>query len=152
MKHLLIVYASQTCRTLQMALAALRGAKQLADEVEVRFEHGLHANIDDLLWCDGLLLATPENFGYMAGAMKDFLDRTYYPAQGKIEGLPFAVLISAGNDGSGALTAIERIARGYPLTRVIEPIIAKGELDDAVLARCEEMGQTMAAGIAYGVF
>ena len=152
MKHLLIVYASQTCRTLQMALAALRGAKQLANEVEVRFEHGLHANIDDLLWCDGLLLATPENFGYMAGAMKDFLDRTYYPAQGKVEGLPFAVLISAGNDGSGALTAIERIARGYPLTRVIEPIIAKGELDDAVLARCEEMGQTMAAGIAYGVF
>ena len=152
MKHLLIVYASQTCRTLQMALAALRGAKQLADEVEVRFEHGLHANIDDLLWCDGLLLATPENFGYMAGAMKDFLDRTYYLAQGKVEGLPFAVLISAGNDGSGALTAIERIARGYPLTRVIEPIIAKGELDDAVLARCEEMGQTMAAGIAYGVF
>lgn len=152
MKHLLIVYASQTCRTLQMALAALRGAKQLADEVEVRFEHGLHANIDDLLWCDGLLLATPENFGYMAGAMKDFLDRTYYPAQGKVEGLPFAVLISAGNDGSGALTAIERIARGYPLTRVIEPIMAKGELDAAVLARCEEMGQTMAAGIAYGVF
>lgn len=152
MKHLLIVYASQTCRTLQMALAALRGAKQLADEVEVRFEHGLHANIDDLLWCDGLLLATPENFGYMAGAMKDFLDRTYYPAQGKVEGLPYAVLISAGNDGSGALTAIERIARGYPLTRVIEPIIAKGELDDAVLARCEEMGQTMAAGIAYGMF
>lgn len=152
MKHLLIVYASQTRRTLQMALAALRGAKQLADEVEVRFEHGLHANIDDLLWCDGLLLATPENFGYMAGAMKDFLDRTYYPAQGKVEGLPFAVLISAGNDGSGALTSIERIARGYPLTRVIEPIIAKGELDAAVLARCEEMGQTMAAGIAYGVF
>lgn len=152
MKHLLIVYASQTCRTLQMALAALRGAKQLADEVEVRFEHGLHANIDDLLWCDGLLLATPENFGYMAGAIKDFLDRTYYPAQGKVEGLPFAVLISAGNDGSGALNAIERIARGYPLTRVIEPIIAKGELDEVVLARCEEMGQTMAAGIAYGVF
>lgn len=152
MKHLLIVYASQTCRTLQMALAALRGARQLADEVEVRLEHGLHANIDDLLWCDGLLLATPENFGYMAGAMKDFLDRTYYPAQGKVEGLPYAVLISAGNDGSGALAAIERIARGYPLTRVIEPIIAKGELDDAVLARCEEMGQTMAAGIAYGVF
>lgn len=152
MKHLLIVYASQTCRTLQMALAALRGAKQLADEVEVRFEHGLHANIDDLLWCDGLLLATPENFGYMAGAMKDFLDRTYYPAQGKVEGLPYAVLISAGNDGSGALTAIERIARGYPLTRVIEPIIAKGELDDSVLARCEELGQTMAAGIAYGMF
>ena len=152
MKHLLIVYASQTGHALQMALAALRGAKQLADEVEIRFEHGLRANIDDLLWCHGLLLATPENFGYMAGAMKDFLDRTYYPAQGKVEGLPFAVMISAGNDGSGALNAIERIARGYPLTRVIEPIIAKGELTAEVLARCEEMGQTMAAGVAYGVF
>lgn len=152
MKHLLIVYASQTGHALRMAQAARQGALVLADEVEVRIEHGLRAGLDELLWCHGLLLATPENFGYMAGALKDFLDRTYYPAQGKVEGLPFAVMISAGNDGSGALTAIERIARGYPLNRVIEPIIAKGELTDEALARCFDMGQTMAAGIAYGVF
>lgn len=152
MKHLLIVYASQTGHALRMALAAYRGARELADEVEIRFEHGLRANLDDLLWCNGLLLATPENFGYMAGALKDFLDRTYYPAQGKVEGLPFAVMISAGNDGSGALSAIERIARGYPLNRAVEPIIAKGELTDEALARCFDMGQTMAAGIAYGMF
>ena len=88
----------------------------------------------------------------MAGALKDFLDRTYYPAQGKVEGLPFAVMVSAGNDGSGALTAIERIARGYPLQRAIEPIVAKGELTDDALQRCFDMGQTMAAGIAYGMF
>jgi len=151
-KHLLIVYASQTGHALRMAQAARQGALVLADEVEVRIEHGLRAGLDELLWCHGLLLATPENFGYMAGALKDFFDRTFYPAQGLVEGLPFAVMISAGNDGSGALTAIERIARGYPLQRVIEPVIAKGELTDEALARCFDMGQTMAAGIAYGMF
>ena len=112
----------------------------------------LYAGLDDLLQARGLLLGTPENFGYMSGALKNFLDRTYYPAQGKISGLPYAVFISAGNDGSGALRSIERIARGYPLKPVCEPIIARGELDEAILRRCEELGETMASGVAWGIF
>ena len=152
MKHLLIVYASQTGHALQMALAALRGAKQLADEVEIRFEHGLRANADDLLWCHGLLLATPENFGYMAGAMKDFLDRTYYPAQGKVEGLPFAVMISAGNDGSGAVREIGRIANGYRWKSVAEALIVRNPIAETHLIAAEELGEAMAAGLAMGIF
>src|SRR3546814_9262380 len=74
------------------------------------------------------LLGTPENFGYMSGLLKDFFDRTYYPAEGKTVGLPYAVLISAGNDGSGAARAIERIATGYGWRAVAEPLIVKGEI------------------------
>ena len=66
--------------------------------------------------------------------------------------MPYAVFISAGNDGTGALTGIERIARGYPFKPVCDPIIARGELTAAVLQRCEELGETMASGVAWGIF
>ena len=150
-KHLLIVYHSQTGHTRTMARAAWRGARRVA-EVETRLKMALRTGLDDLLWAHGLLLGTPENFGYMSGALKNFLDRTYYPAQGKISGLPYAVFISAGNDGSGALSSIERIARGYPLKPVCDPIIARGELTPDILQRCEELGETIASGVAWGIF
>jgi multimeric flavodoxin WrbA len=150
-KHLLIVYHSQTGHTRRMARAVWRGAQRVV-EVETRLKMALRAGLDDLLWAQGLLLGTPENFGYMSGAMKNFLDRTYYPAQGKISGLPYAVFISAGNDGSGALRSIERIARGYSFKSVCDPIIARGELSADVLQQCEELGETMASGVAWGIF
>ena len=149
--HLLIVYHSQTGHTRTMARAVLRGARR-TPEVETRLKMALRAGLDDLLWAHGLLLGTPENFGYMSGALKNFLDRTYYPAQGKVDGLPYAVFISAGNDGRGALSSIERIARGYPLKPVCEPIIARGEPGTEVLQHCEELGETMASGVAWGIF
>ena len=150
-RHLLIVYHSQTGHTRTMARAVRRGARRVS-EVETRLKMALRAGLEDLLWAHGLLLGTPENFGYMSGALKNFLDRTYYPAQGKVDGLPYAVFISAGNDGRGALSSIERIARGYPLKPVCEPIIARGELTAEVLQHCEELGETMALGVAWGIF
>ncbi len=151
LKHLLIVYHSQTGNTQAMAEAVGRGAGR-EEGVEVRLLRALQANLDDLLWADGLLLGTPENFGYMSGALKDFLDRTYYPAQGKVDGLPYAVFISAGNDGTGALSNIQRIAKGYPLKQVMEPIIARGEVTSEDFERCEELGETLATGVALGIF
>lgn len=136
-----------------MAEAVHRGAcsPELAD-LEVRMLRAAEAGPDDLLWADAVVLGSPENFGYMSGAMKDFLDRTYYPCEGKVESLPYAIFISAGNDGSGAVSSIQRIARGYPLRAVQEPIIARGDTTDAVLASCEELGMAMAAGLEMGVF
>ncbi len=153
MKRLLAVYASQTGRTRRLVDAALQGAREAAgDEVEPWLMTGLAAGIDDLLRCDGLLLATPENFGYMAGAIKDFLDRTYYPAQGRTEGLPFALLVSAGTDGRGAVAAIERIARGYGWSAVQMPLIVHGEPDAVALAAASDLGATLSAGLALGMW
>ena len=151
-KHLLVVWHSQTGRTQTLLDAVLRGAATFADEVSVRSLPALQAGLDDLLWADGLLLGTPENFGYMSGALKDFLDRTYYPAQGKMEGRPYAVFVSAGNDGSGAVTAIERIARGYGWQRVADPVVVRGGPTEADLAAAEELGALLAAGLATGIF
>lgn len=152
MKTLLIVYTSQTGRTAKLADAVALGASRVDDLVEVRMLDALKAGTEDLLAAHGLLLGTPENFGYMAGALKDFFDRTYYPAREQVAGLPYAVFVSAGNDGSGAINAIERIARGYAFNRVMEPLLVKGELTAANLLAAETMGETMGAGIAYGVF
>jgi multimeric flavodoxin WrbA len=153
MKHLLIVYHSQSGNTRRLAETVLEGATdELLTEVDVRYLTAHEAAANDLLWADGLLLGTPENFGYMSGAMKDFFDRTFYPVEGKILSLPYAVFISAGNDGSGALRAIRRIANGYPFKEVQEPIVVQGEINSQHLERCKELGMTLAAGLEAGIF
>lgn len=152
MKHLLLVYSSQSGHTDAMMQAVREGVQAAGDGIELRCRKALEAGLDDLLWAQGLLIGTPENFGYMSGAVKDFLDRTYYPAEGKTNGLPYALFISAGNDGSGAVRAIERIATGYGWNRISEALICKGELDADTLTRCRELGEGMAAGLASGIF
>ncbi|MCH9826614.1 MAG: NAD(P)H-dependent oxidoreductase [Gammaproteobacteria bacterium] len=153
MKHLLLIYGGQPGgRNFRMLEAVRDGISEFADEVELREKPALLADIDDLLWADGLLIGTPEKFGYMTGAVKDFMDRTYYPAQDKVDALPYAIFVSAGNDGRGAVSAIERIAVGYKWKAVAEPLICVGDPDEAMLGRCRELGQTVAAGIAYGAF
>lgn len=151
-KHLLMVWHSQSGKTARLADAVAEGAGEFADEVELRRVRALEAGLDELLWAQGLLIGTPENFGYLSGAVKDFLDRTYYPAQGKVDGLPWAMFVSCDNDGRGAVQALERIALGYNWKRVAEPLIARGELQDEHLAKARELGQTLAAGLAYGAY
>ena len=153
LKHLLIVYHSQSGKTAEMARAVRRGAMHPdVDSVEVRLCIAAEAGPCDLLWCDAVIFATPENFGYMAGAMKDFFDRTFYPCQGRLEGVPCAVVVGAGNDGAGALRALRRIVRGFPLNEAQEPIVCRGPLDESVIARCEALGAAMAAGLEIGIF
>ena len=153
MKNLLIVYHSQTGNTLRMAQAVLQGATDKdIEDIEVRMLSALDAGPSDLLWANGVILGTPENFGYMSGALKDFFDRTFYPAEGKVEGLPYCIFISASNDGTGALTSIRRIASGFPFKEVQEPIISRGNLTPETLAQCVEFGLYMADGIESGIF
>ena len=152
MKRLLLVFHSQSGRTAQLAQAVTDGVALLADEVELRVRRAPDAGIDDLLWAEGLLLGTPENFGHLGGLMKDFLDRTYYPAEGKTIGLPWAMFVSAGNDGRGAVAALERIALGYQWRKAAEPVIVRGEPDAEGLRRCSDLGQTLAAGLSLCLF
>lgn len=153
LKHLLIIYHSQSGKTATMAHAVRRGAMHPEIEsVDVRMRAAADADPRDLFWCDAVIFATPENFGYMAGAMKDFFDRTFYPCQGRLSGIPYAVVVGAGNDGTGALAALRRIVRGFPLRESQEPIVCSGPPGEDVLARCEELGATMAAGLEIGMF
>jgi multimeric flavodoxin WrbA len=147
--RVLIVYASQSGHAQSLADAVERGVR--GEGGEVRKLHGTLASSDDLLWCRALAIVTPENFGYMAGAVKDFFDRTYEPTRGRVTNLPYVLVVRAGNDGTFARAAVERIARGYPLKLVAEPVLWVGE-SEAPIAACEELGQTLVAGLELGIF
>lgn len=149
MKNLLVIYHTQSGNTGKLAKAVIAGAHTEPD-VEVRERRAFDAALEDLLWADAMVFGTPENFGYMSGALKDFFDRTYYPAEPYQLGKPYAIFISAGNDGTGAVREIDRICKGYPLRPVAEPVIVKGEINDEGLGRCRELGQSIAAAVAMG--
>ena len=152
-KTLLIVYHSGSGRTAQLADAVRRGAgHEDVESVEVRFLSAFEAGPDDLRDADGVIFGTPENFGYMSGALKDFFDRTFYAVEGEIKNPPYGIFISAGNDGTGALTAIRRIVRGFPMNEVQEPVIARGELTEQDLENAEMLGAALAFGLDANVY
>ena len=111
MKNVLIVYHSQSGGTENMAQAVYLGCNQ-EDSVQTKFLKAFDADLEDLLWADGIIFGTPENFGYMSGALKDFFDRTFYPAEPHQINLPYGVFVSSGNDGTGAVREIDRIVKG----------------------------------------
>ena len=163
MKRLLIVFHSKTGGTYQMAQAAAKGAGS-EPEADILLLHAAEASAGDLLQSDGYIFATPENLAMMSGMMKDFFDRTYYPALDRIVGRPYAILICAGSDGENAARQIQRIATGWRLKEIAEPIIVctHAQTPQAILApkqigefdlnRCEEIGATLAAGLALGIY
>jgi multimeric flavodoxin WrbA len=153
MKRLLLIYGGHPGgRTARMSDAVRAGIADFAAEVELRDKPALEADAEDLLWAEGLLIGTPEHFGYMSGAVKDFMDRTFYPVEGRVEALPYALYVSAGNDGTGAVSAVERIAVGYRFKRIADAVVVIGDPGSAALERCRELGQLMAAGLASDIF
>jgi multimeric flavodoxin WrbA len=155
-KTLLIVYHTHGVKTARMAEAVERGAQaalreaQVTDSVRVTVRRCAEAGAEDLLAADALILGTPENFGYMSGMMKDFLERVFYPCEGRVEGRPYALFVGAGQDGSGAQSSVERVVTGLRLRKAQEAIICVRDLTPDIVARCETLGATFAAGLALG--
>ena len=151
MKHLLIVFHSKNGCTESLAQQVYTVATDPSVEaVETRMLKANDAGPEDLLLAYAMAIGTPENFGYMSGMIKDFLERTFYEVEGKLNPLPYALFICAGDDGSGAVRSIERIANGYPFKKVQEPIICKGDVE-ASKAKCKDLGLMLAAGIEMGI-
>lgn len=134
-----------------MANAVHEGCLQ-EDDVDTRFLRAFDAGLDDLLWAQGIIFGTPENFGYMSGALKDFFDRTFYPAEQYQLNLPYGLFVSSGNDGTGAVREVDRIVRGYPLRKVCEPLIVVGGFKDQHQIQCRDFGLSIAAGLSLGIF
>ena len=163
MKQLLVVYHSYTGGTRQMAQAAAQAAAR-EPTVTVKLTTAAETDAAAVLQADGYLFACPENLAAMSGQMKDFFDRTYYPVLDRIQGRPYAVLVCAGSDGTNAVRQIERIATGWRLKAIADPIIVctHAQTPEAILrpkmiqaaelARCEELGAIIAAGLDLGIF
>lgn len=161
-KTLLVVWHSNTGGTRAMAQAAADAAA--GQGVRVRLLHAPDAGPDDVLGADGCIFATPETLAAIAGPMKDFFDRCYYAVLGRIEGRPYALMVCAGSDGSNAARQVARIATGWRMRAVVEPLVVctRAQTPEAILApkvigaedlaRCAELGATLAAGMEIGAF
>ena len=158
-RSLLIIWHSRTGASEAMARAAFDGAGDNA-----RLLPAESVEPSDIIDARGYIFACPENLATMSGLMKEMFDRCYYPVLGKIEGRAYATLIAAGSDGEGALRQIDRIATGWRLRRVAEPVIVNlaAQTPEAILApkdvpaadleTCRLLGAALAEGLASGIF
>ena len=151
-KRLLIVANVPSPNTRTLAESVIAGARDEGiDDVEVVHRPPLEAGPDDVLACDAIVLGTTENFGYMAGATKDFLERIYHPCLERTQGLPWALWVRAGNDGSGATTSVTRIVTGLRWKAVRPPLVLAGEWRDGFVDEARELGLLMGASLDAGV-
>lgn len=173
MRTLLIVWCSTTGAARALAEAAETGAIEASGEtlaepptrpVRTRRLRCDQAGPADLIQADGLIFACPEMLGTMAGRMKDFFDRSYYPALDALAGKPYAVIVTAGSDGQGAIRQIGRIATGWRLREIAPPllhctqaqtpeaILAAKAVPDSALHQARELGAGFAGGLALGIW
>lgn len=156
---LLIAWHSRTGASEAMARAAANAAQGAA-----RLVGAVDVGPADLLAAQAYLFVCPENLATMSGAMKEMFDRCYYPVLGRIEGRAYATAIAAGSDGEGAQRQLDRIATGWRLKRVAEPLIVntKAQTPEQILApktipqialdRCAELGAALAQGLEIGLY
>ena len=153
MKRLLIVAHIPSDNTRALRDAVVRGASHDdIDGVEVVSLTPFEAGPDDVRAANAVILGTTENLGYMSGALKDFFDRTYYPVLEEKQGLPYALYIRAGHDGTGTRRSVETIITGLRWKEVQSPLILKGDYSPDFASKCEELGLAIAAGLEAGVF
>ena len=150
-KRLLILFHSQTGTMAQLAQHLAQGAGQ-EEAIDTLLKPAATATVEDLLGCQGIALCSPEYFGTMAGMIKDFFDRSYEAARERTIGLPYVLVVCAGNDGRGALTQMERIIAGYKWRKALEHERIVGPPTEEDLQRIEDLGHALAAGLAMGIF
>lgn len=151
-KQLLIVAHCPSPNTRQLMEAVVKGASHPdIEQVTARHVPPLEASAEDVLAADAIILGTTENLGYMSGALKDFFDRIYYPVLEKKQGLPCALYIRAGLDGTGTRRAVESIVTGLKWQWVQEPLTCRGEFREEFIQQCEELGMTVAASLDAGI-
>lgn len=107
------------------------------EKVEVVMKKGTEAGLEDLIDCDGIIIGSPDYFSYMAGGLKDFFDRTYYPSRGKVEGKPYFAFLTHGGGGK-AIESIEKIAISFKFKKVVDPVLIKDSPKEQDKIKLEE--------------
>jgi len=142
MAKILVVYHSLSGNTKAMAEAVAEGARGVSG-AKVSVKTGIDATIDDLLGSDAVAVGSPDYFSYMAGGLKDFFDRTYYPAQGKATDKPCACFGSAGGPPTVVLELLEKMCRAFKMQHV-GSVGCSGKPSDDIAQECRALGRKLA--------
>ncbi|MAH83512.1 MAG: flavodoxin [Magnetovibrio sp.] len=152
-KLLLVVAHKPSPNTENLAKAVMRGCTAVETKnVEVTCLSPFDATPNDVLSCSAIILGTTENLGYMSGAIKDFFDRIYYPCIEHTQGLPYALYVRAGLDGTGARRSVETVVKGLRWRSVQEPMVLQGNYKVVFADQCCELGMAMSVGLETGIF
>ncbi len=152
-KSLLIIAHAPSPNTARLRDALVEGASDAdIDGVDVDCRSPFDTEPEHVLAAGAIILMTTENLAYMSGAMKDFFDRCYYPCLDHTQGRSFALLVRAGHDGTGTCRAVETITTGLRWKAVQEPLVCRGDWDEAFVGQARELGMLVAAGLEAGVF
>lgn len=152
-RGLLVVHHSRTGRTQLLCDAAIESARQAVGEaLPVVALDALEAGPQDVLGAGGILMCTPARFGYMSGALKDFLERIYHPCLEQTRGLAYGLVVKGDTDVDGAVSSVERIVAGLAWRRVLPVVTVVGDIEPAHLDAAAELGGGLAAGIEAGMF
>ena len=153
MSNILIVSNLPSSNTIALQTSVAMGCNEMGcDDEYLRVKSPWESCAEDVLWCNGIIIGTTENFGYMSGAIKDFFERIYYPCLEQTQALPVAVYVKGGLDGQGARTSVEKILIGLKW-RLIQPVmVLKGDFTEEFRSQCKNLGMTMAAGLDAGIY
>ena len=181
--EMLIVWHSRTGQAEEMSEAmeasALRVIEELHEDVDggddrlrVRRLRAKETTSEDILRARGYVFCAPENLASTSGEMLEFFHRCYYdifdtvgePGTASYEetsniiGRPYGIAVAAGSDGTQAAKQMTRIATGWRLSPVCDPVVVRNGLIQTAhnilsekscpvdgLKRCEEVGGLVAA-------
>jgi multimeric flavodoxin WrbA len=155
LRHLLVVFHSRSGATAELlaeVLAGVQEAEEAGEGVVLRVLAAPDAGADDVQWADALILATPANFGYMSGLVKDFFERTYHQCLDTTAGMPYALVVKGDTDVDGALASVRRITSGLRWKEPVAAVAVVGAITETDRAKTRELGAAVAAGLALGLY
>ena len=152
MKTLLCIIHSPSNNTSLIKQKVSEKLKSETSNLNIIIKNPFFANTEDILKSDGLLIGTTENLASMAGATKDFFDRNYYNVIEKKEGMPVAVWIRAGHDGTGTTIQMKSIIKGLKWRLVQEILICKGPWQSKFVDQCISLSLGFAIGLESNIY
>jgi NAD(P)H dehydrogenase (quinone) len=165
MGKILVLYYSKSGNTKKMAEFVVEGASQISG-IEVHLRSVFEATADDILWCDGLALGSPNQLGMMAAEMKKFWESNMTLWQ-KIDGKIGCAFSSQGGWGGGAELTCQNLITllmnfgflVFGVSDYVAPqftlhyrsVIAGAPRHEREIASCRKLGQRLSEWVAFYV-
>ncbi len=144
MSRILVAYHTFSGNTEKLANAFADGVRAVMGS-EAVVKKVTDVTPDDVQKADGLAFGTPNTFGGMSGAMREFFDRMW-PLHEQIAGRPAAIFTTENEGQTGAIDEIRKFFGFYNLKEVAAGLTISAPVDENT-EMCYKLGQTLAEAV-----